>query len=80
MTNEIKNYLAVKSLLNRLDAIGGRYSLEWRMKDAIKDMLRDGFDKDDIQLIFTVVMNEQYDIAEDELNVEVAKEREVNAN
>lgn len=61
--------------MNRLDAIGNRYSLEWRMKDAIKDMLRDGFDKDEVSLIFTIVMNEQYDIAEDELSAEVLKEK-----
>ena len=77
MTTEIKHYLEVKALMNRLDAIGNRYSLEWRMKDAIKDMLRDGFSKEDIQLIFTIVMNEQYDVAEDELSIEVARERDV---
>ena len=76
MTTEIKHYLQVKSLMNRLDAIGNRYSLEWRMKDAIKDMLRDGFDKDEVSLIFTIVMNEQYDIAEDELSTEVLKEKD----
>lgn len=75
MTTEIKHYLQVKSLMNRLDAIGNRYSLEWRMKDAIKDMLRDGFDKDEVSLIFTIVMNEQYDVAEDELSAEVLKEK-----
>lgn len=76
MTTEIKHYLQVKSLMNRLDAIGNRYSLEWRMKDAIKDMLRDGFDKDEVSLIFTIVMNEQYDVAEDELSAEVLKEKD----
>lgn len=78
MTTEIKHYLEVKSLMNRLDAIGNKYSLEWRIKDAVKDMLRDGFSEDDIKTIFTIILAEQYEVAEDELSVEVVKEIEVN--
>lgn len=77
MTTEIKHYLEVKSLMNRLDAIGNKYSLEWRIKDAVKDMLRDGFSEDDIKTIFTIILAEQYEEAEDELSVEVVKEQEV---
>lgn len=76
MTTEIKHYLEVKSLMNRLDAIGNKYSLEWRIKDAVKDMLRDGFSEDDIKTIFTIILAEQYEEAEDELSVEVVKEQE----
>ena len=68
MTTEIKNYLKIKSIMNRLEAIGAKFSLEWRIKDGIKDMLNDGFSKEDIQLIFTIIMNEQFDIACDELD------------
>lgn len=76
MTTEIKHYLEVKALMNRLDAIGNRYSLEWRVKDAVKDMLRDGFSEDDVKTIFTIILAEQYEVAEDELSVEVVKEQE----
>jgi hypothetical protein len=68
MTTEIKHYLEIKSIMNRLEAIGAKFSLEWRIKDGIKDMLRDGFSKEDIQLILTIIVNEQFEIAEEEYN------------
>lgn len=68
MNTEIKHYLEIKSIMNRLEAIGAKFSLEWRIKDGIKDMLKDGFSKEDIQLILTIIVNEQFEIAEEEYN------------
>ena len=71
MTNEIKSYLEVKSLLNRSSELCSMYSLEWKFKDTCKEMLKADFSKSEIQLVFTVIMNEQYEIALQELTDEV---------
>jgi hypothetical protein len=63
-------YLETKALMERAKTVANIWSVEWKIKDFIKDCIKDGFSKEDIQLLLTIVMNEQFTIATDELNDE----------
>ena len=63
-------YLETKALIDRAKNVANLWSVEYRIKDFIKDALKDGFSKEDIQLLLTIVMNEQFTVAADELNNE----------
>ena len=65
-------YLETKALMERAKTVANIWSVEWKIKDFIKDCVKDGFSKEDIQLLLTIVMNEQFTIATDELNDEKA--------
>ena len=65
-------YLETKALIDRAKTVANIWSVEWKIKDFIKDCVKDGFSKEDIQLLLTIVMNEQFTIATDELNDEKA--------
>lgn len=65
--NVTQNYLQVKNLIERAKTVANLWSVEYRVKDFTKDCIKDGFSKDDIQLLFTIMMNEQWDVAVDEL-------------
>ena len=65
-----ENYLQTKELMERAKTVANLWSVEYRIKDFMKDCIKDGFDKEDIQLILTIVMNEQFTVATDELNDE----------
>ena len=55
-------YLETKALIDRAKNVANLWSVEYRIKDFIKDALKDGFSKEDIQLILTIVMNEQFNV------------------
>ena len=63
-------YLETKALMERAKTVANIWSVEWKIKDFIKDCVKDGFSKEDIQLLLTIVMNEQFTVATDELNDE----------
>ena len=63
-------YLETKALIDRAKTVANIWSVEWKIKDFIKDCVKDGFSKEDIQLLLTIVMNEQFTVATDELNDE----------
>ena len=63
-------YLETKALIDRAKNVANLWSVEYRIKDFIKDSIKDGFSKEDIQLLLTIVMNEQFTVAADELNNE----------
>ena len=63
-------YLETKALIDRAKNVANLWSVEYRIKDFIKDSIKDGFSKEDIQLLLTIVMNEQFTVATDELNNE----------
>ena len=63
-------YLETKALMYRAKNVANLWSVEYRIKDFIKDALKDGFSKEDIQLLLTIVMNEQFTVASDELDNE----------
>jgi hypothetical protein len=63
-------YLETKALMERAKTVANIWSVEWKIKDFIKDCIKDGFSKEDIQLLLTIVMNEQFTVATDELNDE----------
>ena len=63
-------YLETKALMERTKTVANIWSVEWKIKDFIKDCVKDGFSKEDIQLLLTIVMNEQFTVATDELNDE----------
>ena len=65
-------YLETKALMERAKTVANIWSVEWKIKDFIKDCVKDGFSKEDIQLLLTIVMNEQFTVATDELNDEKA--------
>ena len=65
-------YLETKALIDRAKTVANIWSVEWKIKDFIKDCVKDGFSKEDIQLLLTIVMNEQFTVATDELNDEKA--------
>ena len=65
-------YLETKALMERAKTVANIWSVEWKIKDFIKDCIKDGFSKEDIQLLLTIVMNEQFTVATDELNDEKA--------
>ena len=72
--NVTQNYLQVKNLIERAKTVANLWSVEYRIKDFTKDCIKDGFSKDDIQLLFTIMMNEQWDVALDELANEPTKQ------
>jgi hypothetical protein len=63
-------YLETKALIDRAKAISDFWAIEWRMKDFIKSSVKDGFSKEDVQLLITIIMNEQWTAALDEINEE----------
>jgi hypothetical protein len=63
-------YLETKALMERAKSVANLWSVEYRIKDFIKDCIKDGFSKEDIQLLLTITMNEQFDVAIDELDNE----------
>jgi ferredoxin-fold anticodon binding domain-containing protein len=63
-------YLETKALIERAKSIANLWSVEYRIKDFTKDCIKDGFSKEDIQLIFTILMNEQWNVANEELENE----------
>ena len=63
-------YLETKALMERAKNVANLWSVEYRIKDFIKDSIKDGFSKEDIQLLLTIVMNEQFTVATDELDNE----------
>lgn len=65
-----ENYLQTKELMERAKTVANLWSVEYRIKDFMKDCIKDGFDKEDIQLILTIVMNEQWQTAFDEAREE----------
>ena len=65
-----ENYLQTKELMERAKTVANLWSVEYRIKDFMKDCIKDGFDKEDIQLILTIVMNEQWQAAFDEAREE----------
>jgi hypothetical protein len=72
--NVTQNYLQVKNLIERAKTVANLWSVEYRIKDFTKDCIKDGFSKDDIQLLFTIMMNEQWDVAIDELENDSTKQ------
>ena len=65
-----ENYLQTKELMERAKTVANLWYIEYRIKDFMKDCIKDGFDKEDIQLILTIVMNEQWQTAFDEAREE----------
>ena len=65
-------YLETKALIDRAKTVANIWSVEWKIKDFIKDCVKDGFSKEDVQLLLTIVMNEQWTVATEELNDEKA--------
>ena len=60
-------YLETKALMERARNVANLWSVEYRIKDFIKDCVKDGFSKEDIQLLLTITMNEQWTVANDEM-------------
>ena len=60
-------YLETKALMERAKNVANLWSVEYRIKDFIKDCIKDGFSKEDIQLLLTITMNEQWTVANDEM-------------
>ena len=60
-------YLETKALMERAKNVANLWSVEYRIKDFIKDCVKDGFSKEDIQLLLTITMNEQWTVANDEM-------------
>ena len=60
-------YLETKALMERAKSVANLWSVEYRIKDFIKDCIKDGFSKEDIQLLLTITMNEQWTIANEEM-------------
>ena len=60
-------YLETKALIDRAKNVANLWSVEYRIKDFIKDCVKDGFSKEDIQLLLTITMNEQWTVANDEM-------------
>ena len=60
-------YLETKALMERAKSVANLWSVEYRIKDFIKDCIKDGFSKEDIQLLLTITMNEQWTVANDEM-------------
>ena len=60
-------YLETKALMERAKSVANLWSVEYRIKDFIKDCIKDGFCKEDIQLLLTITMNEQWTVANDEM-------------
>ena len=60
-------YLETKALMERAKSVANLWSVEYRIKDFIKDCVKDGFSKEDIQLLLTITMNEQWTVANDEM-------------
>jgi hypothetical protein len=65
-------YLETKALIDRAKSVANLWSTEYRIKDFIKDCIKDGFSKEDIQLLLTITMNEQWLVATEELENEKA--------
>ena len=65
-------YLETKALIDRAKSVANLWSTEYRIKDFIKDCIKDGFSKEDVQLLLTIVMNEQWTVATEELESEKA--------
>jgi hypothetical protein len=65
-------YLETKALIDRAKSVANLWSTEYRIKDFIKDCIKDGFSKEDIQLLRTITMNEQWLVATEELENEKA--------
>ena len=63
-------YLETKALMERAKNVANLWSVEYRIKDFIKDCVKDGFSKEDIQLLLTITMNEQWTVATDEVENE----------
>jgi len=63
-------YLETKALMERAKSVANLWSVEYRIKDFIKDCIKDGFSKEDIQLLLTITMNEQWTVATDEVENE----------
>jgi len=63
-------YLETKALMERAKNVANLWSVEYRIKDFIKDCIKDGFSKEDIQLLLTITMNEQWTVATDEVENE----------
>ena len=63
-------YLETKALIDRAKSVANLWSTEYRIKDFIKDCIKDGFSKEDVQLLLTIVMNEQWTVATEELENE----------
>ena len=60
-------YLETKALMERAKNVANLWSVEYRIKDFIKDCVKDGFSKEDIQLLLTITMNEQWTVANEEM-------------
>ena len=60
-------YLETKALIDRAKNVANLWSVEYRIKDFIKDCVKDGFSKEDIQLLLTITMNEQWTVANEEM-------------
>lgn len=60
-------YLETKALMERARNVANLWSVEYRIKDFIKDCIKDGFSKEDVQLMLTITMNEQWTVATDEV-------------
>ena len=60
-------YLETKALIDRAKNVANLWSVEYRIKDFIKDCVKDGFSKEDVQLMLTITMNEQWTVATDEV-------------
>ena len=60
-------YLETKALMERAKNVANLWSVEYRIKDFIKDCIKVGFSKEDIQLLLTITMNEQWTVATDEV-------------
>ena len=60
-------YLETKALMERAKNVANLWSVEYRIKDFIKDCIKDGFSKEDIQLLLTITMNEQWTVANEEM-------------
>ena len=60
-------YLETKALMERAKDVANLWSVEYRIKDFIKDCIKDGFSKEDIQLLLTITMNEQWTVANEEM-------------
>ena len=63
-------YLETKALMERARNVANLWSVEYRIKDFIKDCIKDGFSKEDVQLMLTITMNEQWTVATDEVENE----------
>ena len=62
-----ETYLETKALMERAKNVANLWSVEYRIKDFIKDCIKDGFSKEDVQLMLTITMNEQWTVATDEV-------------